>query len=488
MSMRLFVNPKLKHFMSDPNVAEYFRPPVNRAMRSLDRAFFERIFPLSAAAVKEKKDIFPLKDVLNRSNDALNVPRMRPLQDVPGKLGSKCILLRPEIKHDCPSTWSPTLTEIANQARVDVIPFDLTLDYKYWSYDQIMSAIVPEENQEIYFPKRFTEVGHVLHLNLRPEHEPYKAVISEVLVDKSNRNIRTVINKLDNVGDENAFRTFKYEVLAGPDDLMVEHHEDGCVFRFDFAKVYWNSRLQQEHRRIVEKFQPGEAVCDVMAGVGPFAIPAGKKRVFVLANDLNPDSYAYMEGNIAANKVGKFVHPYNEDGHAFIRNATATLLEKSVSAGSIERLPKQKGGDSKRQSGPSRPKKLSVAHRPQVPSHFVMNLPASAIDFLPSFIGLYTRSPVQEALGGTDPRTLFTPHTPAQLPMIHVHCFSPKFPTTEKSEQEILRRISEKLQFNIDTNMMKALDGEIHDVRDIAPGKEMFCVSFRLPAEVAFRE
>lgn len=24
-----------------------------------------------------------------------------------------------------------------------------------------MSAIVPEENQEVYFPKRFTEVGHV---------------------------------------------------------------------------------------------------------------------------------------------------------------------------------------------------------------------------------------------------------------------------------------------------------------------------------------
>jgi tRNA G37 N-methylase Trm5 len=50
-------------------------------------------------------------------------------------------------------------------------------------------------------------------------------------------------------------------------------------------------------------FAEGEAVADVFAGVGPFAVPAGKRRVFVLANDLNPDSYESMEGNITTNKV-----------------------------------------------------------------------------------------------------------------------------------------------------------------------------------------
>jgi tRNA G37 N-methylase Trm5 len=93
------------------------------------------------------------------------------------------------------------------------------------------------------------------------------------------------------------------EVIAGKEDFIVTQPHLGCSFTFDFSKVYWNTRLETEHRRLVDMFRPGEAVCDVFAGVGPFAVPAGKKRVFVVANDLNPDSYTSMEGNIKGNKV-----------------------------------------------------------------------------------------------------------------------------------------------------------------------------------------
>lgn len=50
-------------------------------------------------------------------------------------------------------------------------------------------------------------------------------------------------------------------------------------------------------------FKATDAVCDVMAGVGPFAMPAAKKGCNVYANDLNPVSYKYMLENAKLNKV-----------------------------------------------------------------------------------------------------------------------------------------------------------------------------------------
>lgn len=50
-------------------------------------------------------------------------------------------------------------------------------------------------------------------------------------------------------------------------------------------------------------FKATDAVCDVMAGVGPFAMPAAKKGCNVYANDLNPTSYKYMLENAKLNKV-----------------------------------------------------------------------------------------------------------------------------------------------------------------------------------------
>lgn len=168
---------------------------------------------------------------------------------------------------------------------------------------EIMKAILPEESQD-EIPVGFSIVGHVAHLNLREQYLPYKHLIAQVLMDK-NPTVKTVINKTDDVGTSSEYRTFGYEVLAGKDDMNVEVSEENCIFRFDYSKVYWNSRLNTEHRRLVAMFSPGEIVCDVMAGVGPFAVPAGKKGVFVWANDLNPDSYASLKDAVTRNKVGR---------------------------------------------------------------------------------------------------------------------------------------------------------------------------------------
>ncbi|KAI4172844.1 MAG: hypothetical protein LQ348_006679, partial [Seirophora lacunosa] len=281
-----------------------FRPPINRAMRDLDRSFFKKKLEIAAACVLDRTKISAYQKKL--SQDILRLERLPPVRSVPPHLGlektARCLLLKPEIRHggENESSWSPQLQELKNTHQVVVIPYQLELNYDYWNYHDIMSAILPDSEQA-EIPVGFSAVGHVAHLNLRDQYLPYKHLIASVLMDK-NPTIRTVINKTDDVGEENEFRTFRYEVLAGPDDMHVEVKEQDCVFRFDYSKVYWNTRLSTEHHRLVSKFQPGEAVCDVMAGVGPFAVPAAKKGVWVWANDLNPDSYSSLVENARRNK------------------------------------------------------------------------------------------------------------------------------------------------------------------------------------------
>jgi len=306
-----------------------------------------------------------------------------------------------------------------------------------------------------------------------------------------NPTIRTVINKIDDVGTQNEYRTFQYELLAGDPSMDVELREMDCTFRFNYSKVYWNSRLNTEHKRLVNLFQPGEAVCDVMAGVGPFAVPAAKKKVFVWANDLNPDSYASLKDAVMRNKVcptlavcmqcnrvdsakvSRFLKAFNEDGRSFIRTSAQKLIVDDLQI-DISPVPKVR----RRSRGAHSPERVPPSQRmylsqPKTFQHYVMNLPATAITFLDAFVGLYK--------GHED---LFGPNTGTKLPMIHVHCFSTKSDDNKPERIKICREISNHIGYTIRPEDEEV---EIWDVRDVAPQKRMFCASFRLPPEVAFR-
>ena len=332
--------------------------------------------------------------------------------------------------------------------------------------DDIMTAVLPESEQD-EIPSGFAIVGHVAHLNLRHQYLPYKSLIAQVILDK-NPQLRTVINKVDDVGAENEYRTFSYEVLAGPDDLNVEIKEEDCIFAFDYAKVYWNSRLHHEHKRIVEQFNEGDAVCDVMAGVGPFALPAGRKKIFVWANDLNPDSHASLVAGTIRNKVSDYVRPFNADGRTFIVDATRQLYQATN--------PRRVDFKTKPSRSSKQPAKvIKTITEPRFFKHFVMNLPASALTFLPSFIGLYDAAGIPEAAD-----------TP--LPTIHVHCFSTKSDDNVQEGKEICAEITSLLKREMRPGRAD-VEGEvlITDVRDVAPNKRMFCASFLLPKDVAWR-
>eukprot|EP00750_Incisomonas_marina_P017584 INCI2250.1.p1 GENE.INCI2250.1~~INCI2250.1.p1 ORF type:complete len:516 (+),score=73.01 INCI2250.1:251-1798(+) len=300
-----------------------------------------------------------------------------------------------------------------DQHKLAVVPHEVHETYENLNAEQVLRKLLPAD---VEVPVSFEAVGHVAHFNLRKEQLPYKHLIGQVHLEKSNRQITTVLNKTGII--ETVFRTFPLEVIAGDPSTLVEVSEGGARFRFDFATVYWNSRLQFEHKRLVDSFSPRDVVCDMMCGIGPFAVPAAMKGCRVFANDLNPESHKYLLENIKLNKVTKRIVPSNKCARHFMKG----LMED-----------------------------------PEFTcTRVVMNLPDTAIEFLDVFRGGWPlKSPP---------------------PTVSTYCFSKAVETPEAFASDIIGRCEAVLGLELDRDTT-----EVRDVRDVAPNKHMGCITFTLP-------
>lgn len=493
------------------------KPPRNVGMEKLDKTKFLVTRKVWALLLPELRYVNEFLDRKNRTSPTslvLNVPQQPSLVEyVKSDLSDtllkklceknpklKALLLKEiiavtdeDLKHIDEENYEPELLK-ANTSdeqykrlkELGVIfkVYELAFDFDYWAYDDILKAILPDDLVE-QCPSAFTIAGHLAHLNLKEQYMPYRNVIGEVILEKF-PNIKTVVNKTNNITSE--FRTFEMEILAGVDDFVVTQKESGCQFTFDFQKVYWNSRLATEHERLITSFNPGEIVCDVMAGVGPFAVPAGKKSCLVFANDLNPESFKYLNQNVEANKVDVFVKTLNLDGKEFIKQSPRIISEFQKKFPSIKYPTRvlhsgSKGKKSIEHSADQPNKKrTSNLDVPLFASHYVMNLPDSAITFVHSYRGLYANA--FETMSKEEVQKL----PGYKLPIINVHHFE------KYKEEEIADDVNAELERRMHKKIVEQLDFEIpfekikfHVVRQVAPCKLMYCISFKLPEEVAFK-
>lgn len=507
--------------MTTSSMISQLKPPRNSGMMELDKSNFvikKNVWALLLPEIRYINEFLGKKAKYNNeSSIVLTIPQHPSLVDYakddlstalydeinPKNPKLKALLLKEDIKvtekdqsNSSNGDYEPELLkqniteEQYNRlkelgARYKIYP--LTFDFEYWSYDDILKAILPDDLIESC-PSAFTIAGHLAHLNLKEQYMPYRKIIGEVILQKF-PNIKTVVNKTNNITSE--FRTFEMEVLAGEDNFVVTQRETGCNFTFDFQKVYWNSRLATEHERLINSFKTGEVVCDVMGGVGPFAVPAGKKPCLVFANDLNPESYKYLKVNINVNKVDAFVQPSNLDGREFIKRSPQILMEFQKSTLEIKYTPKHNGTNNNKSKKnqkieeteePMRKKRVSTFTVPSFISHYVMNLPDSAITFVDAYIGLYSNG--YSKMTVEDVKQL----PGYRLPRINVHHFE-KY----KEEEMIDKDVKQELEKRMHAKIVEQLNHEIpvekisfHVVRQVAPCKLMYCISFELPEEVAF--
>ncbi|KAG2433060.1 hypothetical protein HYH02_012764 [Chlamydomonas schloesseri] len=471
---------------------------------ALDRESFKQVLNLLALRVPARQCADMMKAFRGFTLDR---PRLKCIVNdgQPPRTDTKLLLLEEGITLE---SLTPELRKHVEGAKLEVQAHQVTLDYSMLAADVVLKRLLPEG---VDAPSSFETIGHIAHLNLRDEQLPYRHLIAQVLLDK-NPHLKTIVNKVGSI--ENEFRVFNMEVIGGEPRLETEVTQHGARFKLDFSQVYWNSRLESEHLRLVGTMERGQVLVDMMAGIGPFAVPAAQKGLTVYANDLNPRSTHYLAVNARLNRLGEGVRVFNMDGRAFLRLlcdtpggpaeevrhqreqqrqqkpaeeprqaeaaavATGAGSAPQAAAGAVTGAAEGAAASptaaqpAKRQrtkektseeQGPVPP--VPEAFAPPVGGimfdHVVMNLPASAIEFLDAFNGT------------------FDPTAWAHRPLPTVHCYT--FKRGNETEADIVAKAEGYLGGSMEEGACT-----VHTVRDVAPNKLMLCLSFRVPKAVAF--
>ncbi|EDV39829.2 uncharacterized protein Dana_GF20072 [Drosophila ananassae] len=410
---------RLRHYFRNMDCSDLQPPASVRGMQELQRERFQKSVPIPRLRIPEAhvQRVMPLlKKFL------LKMDHLHPVRALES---TREILLHPTPIKD----WDSLPTEDLQKRDVTKEHFiisDLELSYDNWSANEILKSVLPAEEEGL---TSYSRIGHIVHLNLRDHLLPYKQLIGQVFLDKL-PNCRTVVNKAATI--DNTYRNFQLELICGEEDYQVETKENGVPFEFDFSKVYWNPRLSTEHERIVKALNAGDVLYDVFAGVGPFSVPAAKKRCHVLANDLNPVSFQWLQHNAKRNKCLSHIQMFNKEGRQFILEELKNDLQK----------------------------RLLETDTTSYSIHITMNLPAMAVEFLDAFRGIFT----EEELSALPSNVVY--------PLVHVYSFA-KGENTKQLVQELVER-------NLGTSLDDELLQGISFVRNVAPNKDMYRVSFRL--------
>eukprot|EP00439_Symbiodinium_sp_Y106_P057704 s1575_g8.t1 len=335
-------------------------------------------------------------------------------------------------------------------------------------------------------PSSFEQAGHIAHMNLRDSQLPYKHLIGQVILDK-NKSIKTVVNKVGRI--ETEFRTFAMEVLAGEESTVVRLKEHQCFFEFEYRDVYWNSRLQEEHGRLIEALfmQPKNAasakpvLADCTCGVGPFSLPIVKlvNGVVSHANDLNPASIRWLRKSCALNKMEENVVEVESLPHYsdfFAAPASGSLLVIHEPGDARQFVP-------------------DLFHKRHPVTHAVFNLPAAGVELLDCFRGLdypsaalptplvccYTFSDAAVDSGGSDgcvADLLARLAAALGLPKDVLRCADlPLKGQVALPSPQINDMVQQALREQTDGYTPVA----VRLVRNVAPTRHMFCVCFRVP-------
>jgi len=303
----------------------------------------------------------------------------------------------------------------------------LQLDASYFSIQDILQILsIPPVTA-------YEQVGHVVHLNLREEHQSHRQVIGEVCLTIL-PNMETVVQKVGQV--HGSHRTYDMEVLAGTNNTDVTVVESGVSVSFNLEECYWNSRLAGERQYLLQhEFKDNQTIVDAFSGVGMMCLLTAIKlsNTQVYANDINPCAIEALQQAAKRSHVSKSIHTSCGDAYEF-------LVDMGLEWETL-------------------------------PHHVVMNYPLEAASFLNAL--RWWRVPKKRD---------------AVIPTMHVYTFArganPMQSAIDLVAHNLLPEGNEPTPNRTDYLNKLGCNVKAREIRDVAPGKLVVCVSFKATAQL----
>lgn len=431
-----FEDDLIANWRTDPTLTDVYHLPTLSVPAESVHSILKNgsiVAPYLASNISELKGIHPrvklVRDILTSS--------IQDKDDMDNPSSSSTKKKRKLILLDAHQTIPPEVQQELNSLNIlPGPPFELPIPQEQQTPHRILEKILPADAQPP--PTGYEQVGHVLHLNLKPHHEPYGRLIGDVLLDKLSPSVETVVTKVGEV--KGPYRTYDMEVLAGRPSTDVTVVEHGIRLHFDLSQVYWSTRLSgQRTRSLDEDILPGQIIADAFCGVGALCARAAvEKNCTVVANDLNPAAIEYCRANALQNGVDDKIQVVCGDANEFITSL----------------------GHSK--------------DRP-LPHHLMLNFPLASVDFLHNI----KHWPIEKLLEG--------------LPTVHVYTFARGDAETNKTPADVSKEmVAIGLLPSLGASgedSVKALADLVcnvraREVRDVAPGKVVMWVTFQVTRDL----
>ena len=178
------------------------------------------------------------------------------------------------------------------------------------------------KNKPVSARASFDHLGSVAILKIRDINRAVEVAQS---ILHTNASIKSVYLDRGITGRE---RIRDLTLLAGDQNYLVTHRENGLRFMFDLREVYFSPRLATERLLLSKRCAESEKVLDMFSGIGPFAITIAKLAGSnVRCFDLNERCIYWLRKNSSLNGVTEKISMEAGD--------SATLIE---SEGKFDRI------------------------------------------------------------------------------------------------------------------------------------------------------